>query len=993
MKHFLQELAEKIYQQHPKLDDVTVVFPNRRASLYFRKHLGSFITKPTFSPALLTIEDFITGFSILKVPEKLELIHRLYETYQSVVHPSVTPEEDPAEPFDQFFFWGDMLLRDFDEVDKYMVDADHIFKDLSHLKELDTSFDFLTEEQQTFLKSFWNNFDENQSINKKRFLRVWRQLPQVYKHFKQALKDKGLAYEGMLHREVAEQLKTISETPQFPVYSKIIFAGFNALTTAEEKIISWFVEQKIAEVYWDMDAYYVNNVTQEAGRFFREYQLHPILGKTFSQEIPSNFIEKKNADGNTPAVKLFGAAQPVGQAKLMAQVLQEQLARGINPEETLIVLPDEKLLIPVLHGISGNVDKLNVTMGFPLSSTPLFNFIELLIDLQVSAKPDGFNHRQVLAILAHPYVVAADAISPNTKRKEILKHNWVHIPKGYLATEVPLHRLIFQELAEASTAPTVTTQIIHYLRSIVNAIGSLKTIGEFDKEYAFHFVRFFNQLEDILKKEETSVSARAKESNNAKASATHDRKKIKASLKSFLRLFRQLIRSQKIPFAGEPLKGLQVMGVLETRNLDFKNVFVLSLNEGAFPSISSKGSYIPFNIRKAYKLPTVEHQDAMYSYLFYRTLQRAENIFLFYNSETDILGQGEMSRYLQQLLFESGVPVEKKILHNPIQPQGINPIVVKKNATVLEDLRKLNEGNSYFRGISPSALNSYIECRLKFYFRHIAKIKEPNEVEEELDARVLGNFLHDVMERFYKQMRERKKSKRIEEEDFKNYEAAIDALIDEVFIETYRLEPGKKVEYEGQRLVVREVVKRFAHRIVEMDKAYAPFTMEALEQDGLTYSVAINHAPFRAVIGGKIDRVDRKEDQLRVIDYKTGKDKLNFDSIASLFARDGKRNKAAFQTMLYALLYKQSLTDARNYTAGIKLVPGLINRMNLFDESFSFGLKVGKDLITDVEPFLPEFEARLRELFEELFDPAQPFDQTPETEGCRLCPYHQVCYR
>jgi hypothetical protein len=563
----------------------------------------------------------------------------------------------------------------------------------------------------------------------------------------------------------------------------------------------------------------------------------------------------------------------------------------------------------------------------------------------------------------------------------------VHIPNSYLATEVPLHRLIFQEL-ELSPHGEELLKLTRYLTAIVTEVGQLKTLGDFDKEYAFHFLKFFNRLQEVFGGDQADVTTLGQLSEKEKEKETIHH------LKSFLRLFRQLIRSHKIPFSGEPLRGLQVMGVLETRNLDFKNVFILSLNEGSFPGVSSKGSYVPYTIRRAYQLPTIEHQDAIYSYLFYRVLQRAEHISIFYNSETDVLGQGEMSRYLQQLLFESGLPIEKKVLHNPIQPQSITPVVVDKNPQVMETLLKLNEGNLYFKGISPSALNSYIECRLRFYFRHVAKIREPDEVEEELDARVLGNFLHDVMERFYKGIGEVKKSRQIETADFNNYEEAIDRLIDGVFIEAYRLDPDKPVKYEGQRLVVKEVVKRFAHRIVEMDKAYAPFTMEALEQEGLTYTLTIGQAPFKAVVGGKIDRVDRKGDLLRVIDYKTGKDKLNFESVASLFSRDGKRNKAAFQTLLYALLYKQNFLDStRSETAPVRLVPGLINRMNLFDEGFSFGLKMGRDPVTNVDNLMPEFESRLKELFEELFNPAIPFDQTVALENCKNCPYGQICYR
>lgn len=968
MKTFLEELAEKVYRNFPVLEEVTLVFPNRRASLYFRKHLGMLLTKPAFSPKLITIEDFISGFSTAKVPDKLELIHVLHAVYQRIIAIDSDSDGSAAEGLDQFYFWGDMLLRDFDEIDKYLVDATQLFKDLSHQKELHSSFDFLTDEQREFLQNFWSNFEEAETANKKKFLFVWRRLAEVYTTFKNELRKKGYAFEGMLHRDVADNTASLT----FAEPSKLIFAGFNALTAAEEKIISHFVEQG-AIVHWDMDSYYVNNVAQEAGKFFREYQEHKTLRRTFHEDVPSHFSQKVS---EKKPIHLYGAPQPIGQVKLMAQILDDEIAKGMKPEETLIVLPDEKLLLPVLHSISPGIEKLNVTMGFPLSSTPVFNFVELIIDLQINRKDDHFNHRQVLALLGHPYVVAADAASSQAKRKEILRNNWVHIPKSYLATEVMLHRVIFHELDLAGVQQPLS-HLTRYLKAIIAEIGSLKSIGDLDKEYAFHFIKFFNRLDEVFAGE-TNLSASSERSQNV------------SHLKSFLRLFRQLIRVNKIPFSGEPLRGLQIMGVLETRNLDYKNVFILSLNEGAFPALSGKGSYIPFSIRKAYKLPTVEHQDAIYSYLFYRVLQRAENISLFYNSETDVLGQGEMSRYLQQLLFESGIPIEKKVLHNPIQPQGILPIAFPKDKQVMEQLVRLNEGNSYFKGISPSALNTYIECRLKFYLRHVAKIREADEVEEELDARVLGNFLHDVMENFYKEIRDRKKTSLVEAGDFAAFEQRVDRLIDKVFIHTYRLDPSKKVQYEGQRLVVREIVKRFAHRIIEIDSKHAPFHIEGLEHEGLTFTVKLDLPPYKAVVGGKIDRVDRKDDQVRVIDYKTGKDKLNFESISSLFLRDSKRNKAAFQTLLYALLYRKNFLRSDK---PVQLVPGLINRLNLFDDDFTFGLRIGKDQITDVTGILPEFEQHLKALFEDIFNPEQQFDQTSDLENCKFCPYTSICYR
>lgn len=947
MRTFLYDLAFDLNQSTRPLENLVVVFPNRRAILYFRKHLGSLLDKPVFSPKMVTIEDFISGYSPLKVPDKLDLIHELYLTYNQVVS-----SDTIKEAFDKFYFWGDMLLRDFDEADKYLVQAGHLFKDLSYQKELDSSFDYLTDEQREFLQTFWSGFEATLTENKRKFLSVWSRLSKLYDEFRKRLREKGLAYEGMMQREIAENIHTLSRDASDR--EKVVFAGFNALTKAEERIISYFVDKRDADVYWDMDEYYVNNSSQEAGKFFREYQRHEILGKTFNRPVPSNLTLK---DGRRK-VRIFGAAEPVSQAKTMAQILQDELQKGINPEETLIVLPDEKLLIPVLHGLSGIIDKLNVTMGFPLSGSPAFTLVELLVEMQIARRRDHFNHKHVLALLGHPYIVAADPAVANSKRKEILTHNWVHIPKNFLATSTEIHRLIFKEANQ---------DVLSYLKEALTQSGSLSTISDLDREFIFNLIRLLNRMEVIVGGE-----------NNAGHT----------NLKSFLRLLRQLVKTHKIPFTGEPLRGLQIMGVLETRNLDYKNVFMLSLNEGAIPSSSGKGSYIPFNIRRAYGLPTVEHQDAMYAYLFYRVLQRAENVFLFYNSETDVLGQGEMSRFLQQLIYESGLEIERKVLHNPIQPRNINPIVIEKKPGVLDALFKLNEGNAYFKGLSPSALNTYIECRLKFYLRYIAKIREADEVEEDLDARVLGNFLHRVMELFYTGLNAKKGSKLIEASDLQSTGPIIERLIDTVFIETYRLDPSQPVVYEGQRLVVKEVVKRFAHRIVEMDRAYAPFTMEATEQGGLLHTIPLKSQNHRVILNGKIDRIDRKGNVLRVIDYKTGKDQLDFENIPSLFSRDNKRNKAAFQTLLYALLYK---SNSKGETS--RIVPGLINRMNLFDKEFQFGLKYGNTYVDDVDPLLPEFELLLTEVLDELFSPEIPFDQTTNLDTCKFCPYQAICYR
>ncbi|MCU0357371.1 MAG: PD-(D/E)XK nuclease family protein [Cyclobacteriaceae bacterium] len=932
MNSFLHDTAQTIISEYPKPEALTLVFPNRRAILHFRKHFSELISKPVFAPRMLTIEEFIAGYSPLREPDQLELVHRLFQSYQQIVKLD--------EPFDKFYFWGEMLLRDFNEVDKYLVDATLLFRDLSQQKELDAVFDYLTEEQRQFLMEFWGNFKGELTLNKQKFLQLWRHLADVYLAFRQQLKASGLAYEGMIHRALAEQIET------FEVRGDYAFIGFNALTKAEEIILSYFAAHG-ARLFWDLDDYYVNNKIQEAGEFFREYQQHPVLGKTFPSGIPSNFRNPKS-------IRVIGAAQPIGQAKIMSQLVSEQLGQGMKPEETLIVLPDEKLLMPVLHGISGVVDKLNVTMGYSLTQTPLFSLVELLIELQERRRGSEFSFRAVLGILNHPYGIAPDPDNAARKRHEIVDKNWIRIPSSFLASGNDLYRTIFQQAAIENCIP--------YLRDVMRVLGSLPSLSDFDKEYVWHFIKALNRLDEIVGSTVTDWS-------------------------SFLRLFKQYMRSMKIPFSGEPLQGLQVMGMLETRNLDFKNVFLLSLNEGALPSAGGSASYIPYNIRKAYHLPTVEHKDAMYAYLFYRVLQRAENVHLFYNTETDLIGQGEMSRFLQQLIFESGMPVTMGVLHNAIKPAPGMPISIPKDESILEALRNINRRQGDYGGFSPSALNNYIECRLRFFFQNVMRIREAKEVEEEVDARMMGEIVHNVLEKFYQSLAKKKQSNLVIESDFSNFEETVEKLLEAEIRRYYHINPDKELRYEGQLKLVRDVVHKFINQIISRDMEYTPFTMEGSEQK-LWCTLPVSKEPGEIIISGIIDRIDRKDDLVRIVDYKTGRDKLEFKSVEELFDREiHDHPKAAFQTLLYAWMYKNATGEA-----GL-IQPGLMNMRNLFSEDFRFGLVMKGQRLEEVNALLPEFEVRLRELMEEIYNPEVPFDQTTNLKNCSYCDFARICHR
>ncbi len=944
MKPFLKEVAESILSKHARPDVLTLVFPNRRAAIYFQKYFSDSLTKPSWSPRLITIEEFFSYQSDLRQPDHLSLIFRLYLVYQEIL--------GTQEPFDRFYFWGEMLLRDFEEVDKYLVNANQLFKDLSKLKELDESFDYLTEEQKQFLRDFWLHFEEKPSENKEEFLKIWRRLPKIYNSFSKSLKKEGLGYEGMIHREVAEKLKTVDTT----IASNTIFIGFNALTSAEEVILSKYVDAG-ASIYWDLDSYYLNNRSQEAGLFLREYKKHPVLSKTFPAETYSYFTTDKKE------IHLTGVSQRIGQAKLITGKLEDLLSSGkFQDGNTVIVLPDEGMLLPMMNSLPDSLETVNVSMGFPLRSTPLYNLLDLVIEMQVQRKGQSFSHRQVTAILGHAYFLSLAGDEAQRMNDDIVKRNRVFVPLNELSGLQPFMKEVFKvvEPGEASA----------YLLKIVEELGaSFADKHGFDKEYAFHFHKHISRLHEVLQ------------------SATQS-----TDWKGFQKLFRQVVLSQKIPFSGEPLKGLQIMGVLETRNLDFEYVYILSMNEGMLPAPARQGSYVPHSIRKAYSLPTFEHQDAMYAYLFYRLLQRADHIQLYYNTEPDIIGNGEMSRYVQQLLLESGLPIQKSVLHNPVHIHEVKPIIIPKTTEIMRQLKaflKKVDGSAADRNLSPSTLNDYIECTFRFYLKHIANLKEADEVEEDLDARIFGNLLHQVMNWFYEEIRI-KNNGEVTENDFDGIDERLDFLITKAFRKLYHMADDEEVVYEGQRVVVKEIVKEFAKRIIEKDKAYVPFTLTMLEE---TFANYISIEGDKAVkIGGNIDRADKKGDVVRVIDYKTGKDELSFESVASLFSHADKRNKAAFQTMLYAYVYY-----LRQPVSKEQIQPGLLNRKNLFADNFVFGHEIGKGRsktrITDAKPMLAEFEAHLKETLNELFNPAIPFSQAADNSPCTFCSYKGICYR
>ncbi|SMG29530.1 PD-(D/E)XK nuclease superfamily protein [Marivirga sericea] len=937
---FLEELAQSLFNKLGKdISSYSVIFPNRRAGLFFNHALRKLIDQPIWAPETMAIEDFVRQKSDFAVPDQLSLVFSLHEVFQK--------HAPFKEDFEQFYFWGDMLVKDFNDVDHYMADARPLFANLLEWKKL-ADTDFLSEEQLQLIEKFWKSFEAKPKDAQEKFSRNWNILYPVYQDFRKKLKAEKQAYNGMLYRDYADKLKS----GQAKISSQLIFAGFNALTKTEEIIISEAVKEG-AEVYWDMDAYYASpeNSMQEAGNFFREYAKHSVLGKTFPPKMPNRILEK------TPEIKITEIKGNIAQAKFLGQLLSQQALE--QPEKTAIILGDESLLFPVLYALPESIHKVNVTMGYPLRFASIYQLMNICLYLQKNKREEAnklsFNHRDVLRILKHPFVGNILGEEVKNKIQQIDTNNIIRLELKDLYFENEMQNQLLDIVFKDGSA-----NYFHYLKTILQYVHS-EQIESTEQEFIAEIYKQIDQLEQIVSEFKLQLD------NNA-----------------FIRLFNRIVQSIRVPFSGEPLEGIQIMGVLESRNLDFEHIYFLSISEDNFPGGANNQSFIPYNIRKAYGLPTLEQRDAIYAYLFNRLLQRSQQIHLMYNSDNSGGKGGEPSRYLLQLQYELGIQSQKVELQRLNQdPQAASPvpITIEKNKAIRAVLKSYNAD----KFLSASALKIYLDCRLQFYFRYIAGLKERDEVSEDLDAADFGNILHHVMEKLYGVVL----GEVLDVNRIYLLKKNIDHLIIEEFAELY----GKKnnisaFEFEGRNIIIRDVVKRMVVQILNYDAKMAPFTVKKVEGE-YGYAVPLENGD-KIRLQGSIDRLDEKEDSVRVIDYKSGGDEVKFPDVESLFDRDdNKRNGAAMQTLIYSYLFIKN----QEYDGVKNVVPGLYNGKGLFKSDFSEKLKLAGKELNNAEILMEDFEKGLKEILSEIFISDQAFNQTDKLEKCTYCPYKTICNR
>ncbi len=922
---FLEKIAAKFLEEYGNdIHQLVFVFPTRRARLYFMRHLQLKKEPGTtiWAPQVFSINDFTAALSPLTAADQLDLVFELYDIYQRNIR--AYPKE-----FEDFYAWGKMIITDFNEIDKYLINTNELFRTLKEFKAVED----ITKEQKADIYNRYTGF--------------WEDLGKLYREFNRLLREKNKAYEGMIYREVAENIADIAA---FFTWRKVIFCGFNALTRAEEIIISFLLEQGKAEIYWDMDRYFAADTNQEAGYFSRENKKNLKLEEL--QWVENRLSEPKN-------ITLIGVQSKVSQAKVLGLKLEELHQSVQDPETIAVVLPDEILLFPVLNSLPDWVERVNITLGFPLQQTPVFSLFNSIMEMYLrifesgDKGGEGFYYKDLQKVLNHPYIkpIAPGEITELMDR--IKKENQVYVPGEGIRFSSEALRHLFQ-LRESSR------QLIDFFLDLLDFIRTFYTenppdIFSVDYEYIYHFYTLMSRLKDSLK----STG-------------------LKLDIRTFRQLFTDIVQNSRIPFTGEPLEGLQIMGMLETQTLDFANIFVLSVNEGYLPPGKPQQSFIPFDVRAALGLPTYKERDAIAAYHFYRLLKGSGNITLIYTTEAKGIEKSEKSRFIDQVLIEYAeknkkANIKHQVIDFSFDAQEVKEISIKKSEKIIQMLAN--------RNYSSSSLLIYLTCSLQFYFTYILKLREEEEVYESPEYYHIGHIIHEALQELYKPYCGKNKPvgfREIEE---------IKEKIEEKLAEAYLKELKTGDLHTGRNRIAFEVMKKFLEHFFEKEKQDSGFKILMLEREieDVVFSFSLNGKEYRVQLGGTIDRLDFKDNVYRLIDYKTGKvNPLNLKSLEEISGPEAVNRREAFQLFFYRYLLKRKglYEDGNQYRLGIYPFKKMYDELKF--------IKVDKSDMID-EGLINQFEDILRNIFHQLFDINEPFVQTRDEKNCQFCPYQNIC--
>ena len=954
MQPFLQLVAHDLYTKIGNdLSRTVLVFPNKRANLFFNEYLAEESDQPIWSPAAMSISDLLQKLSVQKAGDPIRLVCELYKVFKE--------ETESRETLDDFYFWGELLISDFDDVDKNMVDADKLFSNLQDLKNLMDDYEFLDEEQEEAIRQFFQNFSiERRTELKEKFISLWDKLGIIYHRYREKLAELGIAYEGMLYRNVIEQLDTDRLK-----YDKYVFVGFNVLNKVEKEFFQKLQKAGKAMFYWDYDLFYTQRISKhEAGEFIKRNLID------FPNELPESYFDIFR---KPKKIRYISASTENAQARFLPEwvkATQTHTTQIVSEKENAIVLCNEALLLPVLHSIPQDVQNVNITMGFPLAQTPVYSFINAAMELQTNGyRPDTgrFTYEAVSKILKHPYTRQLSDHATRLERELTKTNRFYPLPSELKKDDF---------LTILFTPQSNIRELCDYLLRLIKSISILyRKEGEYDdifnqlyRESIFQSHLKINRLYSLIESGELSVRT-----------------------DTLKRLITKVLTASNIPFHGEPAIGLQIMGVLETRNLDFRNLIMLSLNEGQLPKAGGESSFIPYNLRKAFGMTTIEHKNAVYAYYFYRLIQRAENITLLYNTSSDGLNRGEESRFMLQLLVEGPHEITREYLEAGQSPQNTLEIQIEKTPEILRRLyRAYDTAQPESVILSPSALNTYLDCRLRFYYRYVAGLKTPDEVSAEIDSALFGTIFHLSAQLAYTDLTAN--GKMIQREDLERLlrdEIKLQGYVDQAFKqELFKVAPEEKPEYNGVQLINSKVIVSYLKQLLRNDLQYTPFEMVAMEKkvsEKITIQTALG--PLTLRLGGTIDRMDAKEGTLRIVDYKTGGSPKIPANIEQLFTPSETRPNYMF---LYAAIMSRKQL--------LMVAPALLYIHRAASESYSPVIEMGeprkpKIPVNNFAFFEDEFRERLQALLEEIFDEKELFTQTEDIKKCAYCDFKAICKR
>lgn len=957
MTPFLQQIASLFYQQYgAEVSRLAFVFPNRRTGLFFQKYLSEVADKPLFSPTILTINDLFVQLSGKQTADRINMLFMLYDIY--VRHSGST------ETFDEFLYWGEMLLNDFDDVDKYMADARMLFTNVTDLREIENDFSFLDAEQIAAIRTFWSSFyPKGDSPNQEEFLAVWKILYTLYNDLRDALAAEGRGYEGMIFREVVEQMEQ-NNCCDLP-YTKVVFVGLNALSVAEERFLIQLQKRGIADFYWDYASDKVTDPNNKAS-YFVERNL-----KNFPSQYPLPAEEKVDTE-----IEVIGIPSGIGQAKQVYTLLNELCKEDeMSPEEALrtaIILPDEHLLIPVLNAIPEQIRRINVTMGYPLAGTPVASLMEYILALQKNVRyvdrQPVFYFRDVLPILNHRYISSTCPEIVNALVKDIAENNRIYISAADLG-KTDLLSVLFLPVTDVNTFSDYLINVLQELNKVMHALSSgeeeedaTQRTNDLEQEFIFHYFTTVNRMKEIMQDAG-----------------------IEMKIDTYFRLLKRVTDTITIPFRGEPLSGLQIMGVLETRALDFDRLIILSMNEGIFPLRKAANSFIPYNLRRGFGLPTYEHQDSVWAYHFYRLIYRASHVSLLYDTRSNGLQTGEVSRFVHQLHYHYEVPLQNKLVVYNVSSAKTPALQVKKTDEVMQRLNAFHKGGS--RAISASAVNTYLDCPLKFYFSVVEGIQEEEEVSETIESNVFGSILHKVMEELYMPLCGKIVTAdllKAIKKDTPVLTGAIARAFAEIFFMSDVVRP-----LTGQNFLIGEMIRKYVEKILERDSKLTPFRyIESERKINRLFTLGDNRTEIQ--LKGFIDRIDEVRDAIRIIDYKSGSGTSVFTSVESLFDKEDKdRAKAVMQVFMYSWMLGAA-------PAGKTIQPGIYYMRTLFSDSFDASVsrrieRTKTEPVTDFSAYSEAFEGELRRCLDEIFGRETPFTQTTTEKACAWCPFKDIC--